>query len=70
MKTEDFHNLANQTRIKAESAYNLPLIQRPKKDLDKILDKNRLDRFVKPAQKFAKLKTKTNSKVCKLKTYN
>lgn len=70
MRAEGFHNPAGQTRIRVESVHNLLLAQRSRTDLDRISGKNPLDELVKPAQELAKSVIETNSKVCKLKTYN
>lgn len=49
--------------IKIKDSYN-QLVQKPKKDLDRILDKNFLaKRLIKPMHKFTKSITETSSKV-------
>lgn len=65
-----FYNLSEQTRLKVEGAYNLPLPRRPKIDLSKRSGKNLLDRLVRLMQKLAKSVTKISSKIREFKTYN
>lgn len=70
MIAEGFHNSVGQTKIKAESAYNLLLKKRPRIDLGGTSGKNSFNKLVRPAQKLVKLITKTSNKVHKFKTYD
>ena len=70
MIAESFHNLAKQTRIRDDSAYNLLLTRRPTIDLGGISGKNFLNGLVRHTQELAKSITKTNSKMREPKTYD
>lgn len=54
IKVESFHNPAGYTKIRAKSAYNRSLAQRPRISLGRILSKNLLDKLVRPTHEFAK----------------
>lgn len=59
-----------QPQMKVKGFHNLPLIQKPKIDLGRILGKNFSNRLVNTAHELAKSLTDINSKICKSKTYN
>ena len=70
MRAEGFYNLVGQTRIRAKSAHNSPLAQRPKTNLGSTLGKNPLDGLVKPVPELAKSVNETSGKVREPKIYN
>ena len=59
-----------QTRIRANTAYNLSVARVPRTNLDRASGKNPSDGLVRPVQELAKSVTKRNSKVRESKIYD